>query len=391
MLNTHKKIVGSAALVRQRARSRSLAVAALLATLAVAFAAARPASALLPQGAPTTNQPVDATKRPATQPTAAPSVPAPAASPTADPAASPAVSPAVSPTASPAAGTAETPAATPTVDARTGPLAPPPTRPLVPSFSALLELEETPRANAEPVVIPTELEPGTPIPPTRRAARPVADESRAAGGSGDASQRTASALSRSTARGAGDGSLAAGADSGSTLMDQVVPTALALGGTIAAIFLMRFVVKRFGGGIGGAFGKAKRPSGVVEVLARYPFARGHHIVLIKVGRRVLVTHQSAQGIQTLSEFSSPGEVADLIARCEAGARGTDQFSFDSLLRANDREFDAPRQQPVLLGQDRKPAPRATRPATGVREALPPAARTAEIETIDLTKRRGVLR
>ncbi len=377
MLNPQKKTVGSAALVRQRARSRSLAVAALLATLAVAFAAARPASALLPQGAPTTNQPVDATKRPATQPTAAPSVPAPAASPTADPA----VSPAVSPTASPAADTSETPAATPAVDARTGPLAPPPTRPLVPSFSALLELEETPRTNAEPVVIPTELEPGTPIPPTRRAA----------GGSGDASQRTASALSRSTARGAGDGSLAAGADSGSTLMDQVVPTALALGGTIAAIFLMRFVVKRFGGGIGGAFGKAKRPSGVVEVLARYPFARGHHIVLIKVGRRVLVTHQSAQGIQTLSEFSSPGEVADLIARCEAGARGTDQFSFDSLLRANDREFDAPRQQPVLLGQDRKPAPRATRPATGVREALPPAARTAEIETIDLTKRRGVLR
>jgi flagellar biogenesis protein FliO len=386
MLNTQKKIVGSAALVRQRARSRSLAVAALLATLAVAFAAVRPASALLPQGAPTTNQPVDATKRPATQPTAAP---APAASPTADPAASP--------TASPATGTAETPAATPTVDARTGPLAPPPTRPLVPSFSALLELEETPRANAEPVVIPTELEPGTPIPPTRRVARPVADETRAAGVSGDASQRTASALSRSTARGAGagDGSLAAGADSGSTLMDQVVPTALALGGTIAAIFLMRFVVKRFGGSIGGniggAFGKAKRPSGVVEVLARYPFARGHHIVLIKVGRRVLVTHQSAQGIQTLSEFSSPGEVADLIARCEAGARGTDQFSFDSLLRANDREFDAPRQQPVLLGQDRKPAPRATRPTTGVREALPPAARTAEIETIDLTKRRGVLR
>ena len=269
-------------------------------------------------------------------------------------------------------------------------MAPPAARPLVPSFSALLELEDAPRAPVDPVVIPTELEPGTPIPPTRRTARPAV-EGAAEAVDGEPAARTASTLARAKAKGSGEGSLAAGADTGSTLMDQVVPTALALAGTLAAIFAMRWVVKRFGGGFGGAFGKARRPSGVVEVLARYPFARGHHIVLIKVARRVLVTHQSAQGIQTLSEFSSPSEVADLIARCEAGARGTEQFSFDSLLRANDREFDAPRQQPVLFGQERKPAPRAARPTTGVREALPPAARTAEIETIDLTKRRGVLR
>ena len=364
MLNTQKKIVGPAAALRLRARSRSLAAAALLVTLAVAFVAARPASAASPQGAPITNQPVDATKRPE----------APA------------------PTPAPAPAPTPTPAATPSLadDARTGPLAPPPARPLVPSFSALLELEEAPRAAAEPVVIPTELEPGTQIPPTRRAVRPIVDEANGSG-SADEAARTASTLTRAKTRGTGDGSLAAGADSGSTLMDQVVPTALALAGTLAAIFAMRFVVKRFGGNLGGGFGRAKRPSGVVEVLARYPFARGHHIVLIKVGRRVLVTHQSAQGIQTLSEFSSPSEVADLIARCEAGARGTDQFSFDSLLRTNDREFDAPRQQPVLLGQGNKPAPRTARPSTGLRESLPPAARTAEIETIDLTKRRGVLR
>ena len=358
MLNTQKKIVGPAAALRLRARSRSLAVAALLVTLAVAFVAARPASAASPQGVPITNQPVDATKRP--------EAPAPAATPT--PAATP----------------------SPADDARTVPLAPPPTRPLVPSFSALLDLEEAPRAAAEPVVIPTELEPGTQIPPTRRAVRPIVDEANGSG-SADEAARAASTLTRAKARGTGDGSLAAGADSGSTLMDQVVPTALALAGTLAAIFAMRFAVKRFGGNLGGGFGRAKRPSGVVEVLARYPFARGHHIVLIKVGRRVLVTHQSAQGIQTLSEFSSPSEVADLIARCEAGARGTDQFSFDSLLRANYRQFDAPRHEPVLLGQGHKPAPRMARPATGVRESLPPAARMAEIETIDLTKRRGVLR
>ena len=178
---------------------------------------------------------------------------------------------------------------------------------------------------------------------------------------------------------AGDRSLASGSETSSAFMGQVVPTALALGAVIAVIFVARALVKRFGDRLGGG----KRPSGVVEVLARYPFARGHHIVLIKVGRRILVTHQSAQGITTLSEFTSHAEVADLMARCEAGARGTDQFTFDSLLRSSDREFDAP----VLA--DRRSAANAQR--NDARSSLPASVRSAEIETIDLTRRRGVTR
>jgi flagellar biogenesis protein FliO len=179
----------------------------------------------------------------------------------------------------------------------------------------------------------------------------------------------------------GGRSLAAGSEPGGAFMDQVVPTALALGATIAAIFGARALVKRFGNGLGGG----KRPSGVVEVLARYPFARGHHIVLIKVGRRVLVTHQSAQGIQTLSEFTSQAEVADIVARCESGARGTEQFSFDALLRGSEKEFESP----ALA--DRKSVQRGRAQKPEFRSSLPPAARGAEIETIDLTRRREVVR
>jgi flagellar biogenesis protein FliO len=227
---------------------------------------------------------------------------------------------------------------------------------------------ETPARDT--VVIPTELEPGTPIPPTKRTAaagRPLGT----------------AAVSEAASDGGGR-SLAAGSEPGGAFMDQVVPTALALGATIAAIFGARALVKRFGNGLGGG----KRPSGVVEVLARYPFARGHHIVLIKVGRRVLVTHQSAQGIQTLSEFTSQAEVADIVARCESGARGTEQFSFDSLLRSSDREFDAPGTS-ALPAAERRSTQKATRP--DARAGLPASVRNAEIETIDLTRRRGVLR
>lgn len=226
-------------------------------------------------------------------------------------------------------------------------------------------------------IIPTELEPGTQIPPTKGSAGKTLGGARAATagtlGKPGAGEATTGTKTASTLGGSAESSAFTG---------QVVPTALALAGTIAAIFLAKQLVKRFGNRLGGG----KRPSGVVEVLARYPFARGHHIVLIKVGRRVLVTHQSAQGITTLSEFTSQADVADLIARCEAGARGTEQFSFDSLLRNSDREFDAP-------GAADRRAQKAQRAdqRNEQRSVLPASVRGAEIETIDLTRRRGVAR
>ena len=234
----------------------------------------------------------------------------------------------------------------------------------------LTSLDPEPEPARDTVVIPTELEPGARVPPTVRqasAGRPlgkVAANDPAAATAADA---------------AADRSLASGSEPSSAFMGQVVPTALALGAVIGVIFIARALVKRFGNRLGGG----KRPSGVVEVLARYPFARGHHIVLIKVGRRIIVTHQSAQGITTLSEFTSHAEVADLMARCEAGARGTEQFTFDSLLRSSEREFDAP------ALSDRRSSAGSQR--NDARSSLPASVRSAEIETIDLTRRRGVAR
>jgi flagellar biogenesis protein FliO len=159
-------------------------------------------------------------------------------------------------------------------------------------------------------------------------------------------------------------SLASGASR--SLASELVPTGLALGATLLVIVLARTAIKRFGpASAGGA-----RPQGVVEVLARYPVARGQQVVLLKVGRRVIVAHQGAQGMQSLSEFSGEAEVADLIARCEAGARVKSPFSFDALLRQSSRSLDR---------GEREAEPRA---------ALPDIMRNAEIETVDLTRNRG---
>jgi len=170
----------------------------------------------------------------------------------------------------------------------------------------------------------------------------------------------ASAAPPAAASGARDaGSLAQ--DGPRSVLSELLPTGIALGATLLVIVLARSAVKRFGPSVASG----KRPQGVVEVLARYPVARGQQVVLLKVGRRVIVAHQGAQGMQTLSEFAGEAEVADLLARCEAGARAASPFSFDALLR-----------------QSSRPATRAES-----REHLPAVVRDAEIETVDLTRRR----
>jgi len=170
---------------------------------------------------------------------------------------------------------------------------------------------------------------------------------------------TAPARQTASAEPASDGTLASSRER--TVLSELLPTGVALGATLLVIVLARSAVKRFGGGAVAG----RRPQGVVEVLARYPVARGQQVVLLKVGRRVIVAHQGAQGMQTLSEFAGEAEVADLLARCEAGARAASPFSFDALLRQSG------------VAESRRDS----------REHLPPSVRDAEIETVDLTRRR----
>ena len=202
-------------------------------------------------------------------------------------------------------------------------------------------------------------------------------------GAGSAAAANPAADASADASAADLKSLAAGGSS--SFAKELLPTGAALGATLLAIVLARSAVKRFGGKLVGA----GRPQGVVEVLARYPVARGQHIVLLKVGRRVIVTHQGAQGMKTLSEFSGEAEVADLIGRCEAGARASSPFSFDALLRQSGKSIDADegRAERLVAGAA-KPATAAARGRRlDPRDALPELMRDAEIETVDLTRGR----
>ena len=85
----------------------------------------------------------------------------------------------------------------------------------------------------------------------------------------------------------------------------------------------------------GAGGRA--PSGIVQILGRYPVARGHTLVLMKLDRRILLLSQTAAGFTTLTEITDAEEVASILSksRDEEGESLTARFG--TLLRRLERD------------------------------------------------------
>lgn len=142
---------------------------------------------------------------------------------------------------------------------------------------------------------------------------------------------------------------------------EAIRTIVALGGVLVLILVLRQLARRIGDPLA-----ARRPSGVVQVLARYPFGRGRQIALVQVGERVLCLHEGTAGVTTLCELRDPNEVASLRARIDAGSPERERFERE-LVRETSR-------QPVGRAGTDERSPLLGLPA----------------ETVDLTRRRGGL-
>jgi flagellar biogenesis protein FliO len=145
------------------------------------------------------------------------------------------------------------------------------------------------------------------------------------------------------------------------LSGEAVRTIVALGGVLILIVVLRQLARRIGDPLA-----ARRPSGVVQVLARYPFGRGRQITLVEVGNRILCLHEATAGVTTLCEVSDPNEVASLRARIDAGSPERERFERE-LIRETSR-------QPIGRSGGDERSPLLGLPA----------------ETVDLTRRRGGL-
>ena len=128
----------------------------------------------------------------------------------------------------------------------------------------------------------------------------------------------------------------AGADDASPLSaidprnNDVIRVVLALGVVLVLLFGVRMLLRRAGGALAGG-----RPSGVLQVHARYPIARGQHLVLVEVGPRMLLVHQGGGTMRTLSEFSGD-ELVQLRARLDGGRTGD---AFKQILQQQEAGVD----------------------------------------------------
>ncbi len=153
----------------------------------------------------------------------------------------------------------------------------------------------------------------------------------------------------------------------------------ALAVVIGLIFVVRFVLKKVSatGGLRGQLGAGGRaPSGVLEVLGRYPISRGHSLVLLRVDQRVLLLSQSSSGFSALANFDEPSDVASLLMKTRDEESESLSGRFRQMLSAFERDpsmgnasdqIDLTRRAP-LVSRRSAPSPQA---ATGVQRVATP--------------------
>jgi len=106
-----------------------------------------------------------------------------------------------------------------------------------------------------------------------------------------------------------------------------------LGVVIGLILLARLGYARLGGKI------ATNSSPVVEVLSRTSVAPRSHVMLLRVGRRVLVVSDSSAGMRTLASVEDAQEVADLLGAVTAAKPTSISRSFSQLFHRADEAYE----------------------------------------------------
>lgn len=102
----------------------------------------------------------------------------------------------------------------------------------------------------------------------------------------------------------------------------------ALGVVIGLILVAKWAWGRFGGGV------VARSTPAVEVLSRTSVAPRNHVLLVRVGGRILVLGDSASGLRTLADVTEPDEVASLLEAVTAARTNSISESFSQLLNHN---------------------------------------------------------
>ncbi len=127
----------------------------------------------------------------------------------------------------------------------------------------------------------------------------------------------------------------------------VLSTLAALGVVIGLVFAARWAYTKMGGTV------IARSSPIVEVLSRTPVAHKSHVLLLRVGQRVLVVGDSGGGgLRTLADLNDAEEVAAVLQSVTAGQETSVSRSFNALVsRFNHDAEGGGRESRLELGGD----------------------------------------
>lgn len=126
---------------------------------------------------------------------------------------------------------------------------------------------------------------------------------------------------------------------------MLVPLAVVVGVILLAAIILKKVVTR-GGSLASMLGAAGRaPSGILEILGRYPISRSQTFILLKIDQRILLvaqTHPTRHhpgAFTTLTELADPSDVASILMKISETEQTGPASKFNNLLREFDAETD----------------------------------------------------
>lgn len=122
----------------------------------------------------------------------------------------------------------------------------------------------------------------------------------------------------------------------------VLQTLMSLGVVIGLILLLRAVWMRLSGQP-----RVAPSTPIVEVLSRTAVAPRNHILLLRIGHRILIVGDSGSGMRTLASVEDEHEVADLLAAVDAAQDNSISRNFQHLLG----RFGASHEQGVWDGEE----------------------------------------
>lgn len=121
------------------------------------------------------------------------------------------------------------------------------------------------------------------------------------------------------------------------LMSMALPLAV----VVAVIFIVAAIFQRVLRAGGHLTSGVRAPSGIMEMLGRYPVGRGQNLLLIKLDQRVLLIGQtlpargSAGSLSTLSELTDGEDVASILLKVSESESAGPAAKFNKLLREHE--------------------------------------------------------